>query len=433
MTTQRDDSPQDPPKRWPEKVIGGKYVRLLEKHLRNLRGESGHGNRQLYLDDVFITYLLAFHNPAVRSLRTIEDFSQTQQVQKHLSLRKICKSTLSDFNQLADPERLVPILQALRCELSRKPSGRPLPENDLQGLLERTIAVDGTFLHAVSDVTWAIANSNNHGATRHRARLDAHLNVATWLPEAIVVPEPKQSEADSAIEHLQADRLYLYDRGYMSFALIRAHYESTVDENTVDEPLVKSHFVTRFKPAGDNSPALQDALDRPLTEEDRAAGIVSDRVGYFTSDTARRNGIGKLLLREVTLQYEDQGETKTVRLITNLMDVSAATIALLYRYRWQVELFFRWFKSFGNFGHLLSHQREGVLTHVYVTIIAILLMYLHTGFRPSKYMFALVGQVATGTATMEEIVPILRERERRSELDRQSRARRAANKTSQGR
>jgi len=433
MTTQRDDSPQDPPKRWPEKVIGGKYVRLLEKHLRNLRGESGHGNRQLYLDDVFITYLLAFHNPAVRSLRTIEDFSQTQQVQKHLSLRKICKSTLSDFNQLADPERLVPILQALRCELSRKPSGRPLPENDLQGLLERTIAVDGTFLHAVSDVTWAIANSNNHGATRHRARLDAHLNVATWLPEAIVVPEPKQSEADSAIEHLQADRLYLYDRGYMSFALIRAHYESTVDENTVDEPLVKSHFVTRFKPAGDNSPALQDALDRPLTEEDRAAGIVSDRVGYFTSDTARRNGIGQLLLREVTLQYEDQGETKTVRLITNLMDVSAATIALLYRYRWQVELFFRWFKSFGNFGHLLSHQREGVLTHVYVTIIAILLMYLHTGFRPSKYMFALVGQVATGTATMEEIVPILRERERRSELDRQSRARRAANKTSQGR
>ena len=219
----------------------------------------------------------------------------------------------------------------------------------------------------------------------------------------------------------------------MSFALIRAHYESTVDEDTADEPLVKSHFVTRFKPAGDNSPALQDALDHPLTDEDRVAGIVSDRVGHFTSGTARRNGIGKLLLREVTVQYEDQGETKTVRLITNLMDVSAATIALLYRYRWQVELFFRWFKSFGNFGHLLSHRREGVLTHVYVTILAILLMYLHTGFRPSKYMFALVGQVATGTATMEEIMPILRERERRSELDRQSRARRAANKTSQGR
>lgn len=117
--------------------------------------------------------------------------------------------------------------------------------------------------------------------------------------------------------------------------------------------------------------------------------------------------------------------------MTSLMDVSAATIALLYRYRWQVELFFRWFKSLANFGHLLSHRREGVLTHLYVTIIAVLLMYLHTDYRPSKYLFALVGQVATGGATMEEILPILRERERRSELVRQSRAHRAAKKKSE--
>jgi hypothetical protein len=395
-----------------------------------LRDENAHGNRQLFLDDVFVAYLLAFFNPVVRSLRTVEDLSKTRQAQKHISIDKVCKSTLSDFNRLIDPERLVPIIHALRGQLSRKNAGTGRAESDLNELLRKTVAVDGTFLHAVADVAWAVANSNNHGAVRHRARLDAHLNVSTWLPETIVVPEPGQSEADSAMENIQAGRIYVYDRAYSSFALLRAHYEHPPDEKTTENEQLraKSHFVVRYKPAGGNSPELSGAVDRPLTDDDRAAGVQSDRVGAFTSDTARRENVSKIPLREVILLYEEKGETKTLRLITNLLDVSAHTIAILYRHRWQVELFFRWFKSFGHFGHLISHSRPGVLTHLYVTIIAVLLMYLHTGYRPSKYMFALLSQVAAGGATLEEILPILRERERRKELDRVSAARRRAKK-----
>lgn len=419
--------PPEPPKVWPEKLIGVKYVRLLEQQLRQLRGATAHGNRRLFLDDVFVAYLLAFFNPTIRSLRTIEDLSQTVQAQKHLSVEKICKSTLSDFNRLVDPHRLAPILQALRGQLSRRQCRRPRVEHDLQELLQRTIAVDGTFLHAVAEVAWAVANSNHHGARRHRARLDAHLDVSTWLPEVIVVPEPGQSEADSAIESLQAGRIYLYDRGYLSFALLRAHYSASV-ETTAGTLAAQAHFIVRYKPAGANSPELDEAVERPLTAEDRAAGVFSDRVGYFTSDHARRAGLAKILLREVLISYVDQGQRKTLRLITNLLDVPARTVGWLYRARWQVELFFRWFKSIGHFGHLISYSSEGVLTHLYVTIIAMLLMYLHTGYRPSKYMFALLSQVAAGAATLDEIVPILRERERRKELDRASAARRRAKK-----
>ncbi len=417
----------EPVKIWPEKLIGAKYVRLLDKQLRDIQEEDAHGNRKLFLDDVFVVYLLAFFNPTIRSLRTIEDLSQTQQAQKHLTVDKICKSTLSDFNKLADPERLVPIVETLRAQLSRKQTGLSGTQYDLHEMLKRTVAVDGTFLHAVAEVAWSVANSNNHGATRHRARLDAHLNVSTWLPEAIVVPEPGESEADSAIRNILADRIYVYDRGYSSFALLRAHYTQSVEES-LD---VKSHFVVRYKKEGVNSPALSGAVDRPLSDEDLAAGVISDRIGYFASDTARREGIASIPLREVVVLYEENGEQKTVRLITNLLDVSAKTIAFLYQSRWQVELFFRWFKSIGHFGHLISHSSKGVLAHLYVTIIAVLLMYLHTGYRASKYMFALLSQVAAGAATLEEIIPILRERERRTELDRASAARRHAKKKSE--
>ncbi len=332
------DATTEPAKIWPEKLIGAKYVRLLEKHLQQLQAEKGHGNRILFLDDVFVVYLLAFFNPTIRSLRTIEDLSQTQQAQKHLSVDKICKSTLSDFNQFVEPERLAPIIQSLRSQLSRKQAGRSPVEHDLNEMLKQTVAVDGTFLHAVAEVAWAVANSNNHGATRHRARLDAQINVSTWLPEAIAVPGPGESEADSAIKNILANRIYLYDRGYSRFALLRAHYEPT--SGSEEETLgVKSHFVVRYKKEGGNSPALSEAVDRPLTEEDRAAGVISDRVGYFASDTARREGIAKLLLREVIIPYEENGEQKTLRLITNLLEISAKTIALLYQYRWQVEVY----------------------------------------------------------------------------------------------
>ena len=119
---------------------------------------------------------------------------------------------------------------------------------------------------------------------------------------------------------------------------------------------------------------------------------------------------------------------KEVRILTSLLTVPAHVIATLYKYRWQVELFFKWLKCFGNFNHLASHCREGVLLSFYVTIIGALLLYLHTGYRPSKYAIALLSCVAQGEATLEEITPILRERERQCEVARQSAARRLAKK-----
>src|SRR5450755_92778 len=86
---------------WPEPVQRGGLVKTLSKHVENLRASDAHGNQKLFLDDVFIAYLLAFFNPSIRTLRTIEDFSQTQQAQKHLSIPKICRSTLCDFQRIA--------------------------------------------------------------------------------------------------------------------------------------------------------------------------------------------------------------------------------------------------------------------------------------------------------------------------------------------
>ena len=83
-----------------------------------------------------------FFNATIRSLRTIDDLSQTQQAQRHLTKQRICKSTLSDSNKLADPERLRPIIDQLRSALAR--NAGPRPPSDVHGFLKQILAVDGT-------------------------------------------------------------------------------------------------------------------------------------------------------------------------------------------------------------------------------------------------------------------------------------------------
>jgi DDE family transposase len=240
-----------------------------------------------------------------------------------------------------------------------------------------------------------------------------------------VVAPAGMSESNHAALHVEGGKLYLYDRGFSGFQLLGAHYRQD-DEGGM--PI--AHFVARYRPAGGNAPELVDSQTRPLTHADRQAGVVSDRVGRFASAPRVCPWLRGVSWREVLVEFESAGEKKTLRLISNLREVSAATIAQLYRYRWQIELFFRWLKCYARFDHLISHTREGVVTHFYVTVIAVLLMYLHTGHRPSKYLFTLMSLVASGATTLDNVLPILRERERQNELARGSAARRLAKKRS---
>jgi Transposase DDE domain len=393
--------------RWHETVVGGKHIRSLERLIQELRQTDAHGNRNLFLDDVFIAYLLAFFNPTLRTLRTLEDFSQTQQAQKHLSIPKLCKSTLSDFNKLADPSRLQPILDHLRREVLKP--GRGPTSNPLEDLHRRVLAVDGTFLKIAADVTWAIGRSGK----KRGARLDFHVDINTWLPEVVVVATKGESEAKNAQATITPGAIHLYDRGIFSFGLIKAHVEAKAD------------FVMRIREAGVRCPKFEATEIRELSEAARQAGVTSDRVGSLVGSQHRR--APDMMLREVVIIPADD-PNKPVRLLTNLLDLDASIIGLLYRNRWQIELFFRWLKCYARFDHLISHERDGVLLSFYVAVVGATLMYLHTGHRPSKYLFSLMGLVASGSASMEEIMPILRERERRNQLERDRVARKRAEK-----
>jgi hypothetical protein len=399
---------------WPETVVGGKYVRSLETLIRALRPEDAHGNRILHLDDVLVCYLLAFFNPSIRSLRTVEDFSRTQQAQRFLAVDRIPKSTLSDFQRVADPTLLDPIVALLRDHAQRE---RAKPHSGLPEVLGQVLAVDGSFFAVAADVAWAFkrrgGKSPKGGRPRKAARLDVHLDVASWLPEVISIAED-ESEAEHARRAIVPGAVHVYDRGIFSFDLIAAHFAAGAS------------FVHRIREPGPRTPRFVADEELPLSAADRAAGVLSDRLGHLAG--SEHCAPPPQRLREVVIASPGQPGDQ-VRVLTNLFDIPAHIVGLILRNRWQVELFFRWLKSCGRFRGIWCEERSGVLLQFYVALIAMLLMYLRTGVRPSKYALNLLGMVAAGTATWEEVQPIIADRARERERERARLARRRAEKT----
>jgi transposase len=315
---------------------------------------------------------------------------------------------------LVDPAVLEPIVAHLVQETARRGVAAPA---DLPDSIRQVLAVDGTFLALAADVAWAVRHRTNTGQPKASVRIDVHLDVASGLPRVVNVHGAGTSEPASATPSIVPGAVHISDRGYFDFALIRRH----LDLSTTDP----APFVMRMREPGERSPKFDRHEPRSLSERDRAAGVISDHVGRLAGSRHRTAPQG--LLREVVIASSDQ-PGGVIRLLTDLLDVPAWVIGLLYRYRWQVELFFRWLKAATHFRHLLSERREAIAFEVYVAVIGTLLLALRWDARPSKYAFGLLHQVAGGGATAEEILPILAERERRCALDRESQRRRQEKK-----
>ena len=90
-------------------------------------------------------------------------------------------------------------------------------------------------------------------------------------------------------------------------------------------------------------------------------------------------------------------------LVTDRMDLNADVIALLYRYRWHVETFFRWFKCVLGCRHLFAESPQGLTIQIYTALIAGLLVVLWTGRKPTRYAHSARAFYLQGYATWDEL------------------------------
>jgi hypothetical protein len=104
-----------------------------------------------------------------------------------------------------------------------------------------------------------------------------------------------------------------------------------------------------------------------------------------------------------------------LRLATNLLDVPAEIIALLYFYRWTIEIFFRFFKQILGCRHLLSHSQNGIEIQTYCAIIACMLISLWTDKKPTLRTYEMICWYLIGVADLEEMMGHIAKLENRTE------------------
>ena len=359
---------------------GLKYFKRLQPLFTSLHsiGVDPAGNRQLHYDQYASLILLFFFNPVLTSLRGIQKASCLQKVQDKLGCSRTSLGALSAAARAFDAEHL----QRIIGELAQH--ALPVQAGKEAEILRGLTAVDGSLLPALPKMAWALWVDEQHRA----ARLHLHFDVFKGIPCHATVTNGNGNEKKQLRAALQSGRLYVIDRGYAEYQL----FQDILD--------AKSSFIGRIR---DNA-VYKLVEERPLSDEARKAGVVRDVVAWLGCEQSGE--VFKQPLRVVwvaTGKRDSQGRPEILQLASALVDVDAAWIALGYRFRWTIELFFRWFKCILGCQHLLSTCQNGVAIQVYLALIASLLVTLWTGHKPTKRTFEMLCLYFAGWASEAEL------------------------------
>lgn len=394
-------------------ITGLKYFDKLGPLLERLHDvgceRDKAGNRELHYDQYCMLILLYLFNPIVTSLRGIQQASELEKVQRKLGCPRAALGSLSEASSVFDSKRLKEIIAELGAEL--QPLGR---DPRLKELNQTLSLVDGTLIDALPKVMQASWLKSQTGSGMVKWRLHTHFEVDRYVPTRIDVTPDGGGEHDerSVLERtIESDRLYVLDRGYAKFALFNQIVKA------------KSSYVCRLR---DNS-AYEVVEERPLTDADRAAGVLSDqivRLGQSSKADARPDHLIRLVCVKCSphkrrSKYEGGGtgvdSDGILRIATNLLDVPAEIVAVIYSCRWAIEIFFRFFKHILGCRHLLSHDQNGIEIQTYCAIIACLLISLWTGRKPTLRTYEMICFYFCGLASEEELLRHIEKLKRQDE------------------
>ena len=382
-----------------ERLQGFRCLKQVRKLLAHLREHRDCHNRKLHYDEYATVLLFYFFNATVTSLRSLRRLTDFDKVRRKLGIRRTSLGSLSEASQVFDPELLRRVFEDLAGRARAKdaparPKGFP---DDLD-----LIASDGSILEALPRMVWALWLRKEHNGVR----LHLDFDVFKGIPVSAEVTTARTSETARLRKRLLPGRLHVIDRGFADYGF----FQDLIDAG--------SSFVGRVQ----QNAVYEIVEERRLTDEVKAAGVEFDRVvrlggkvsGAKLSQPVR---IVKVVVKNDPTRalrfrrkrvsskktFRTASDTHELLLATDRLDLPAELIALLYKYRWQVELFFKWLKCVLGCRHLVAESENGVRIQIYAALIASLLIVLWTGRKPTKRTYELLQFYFVGWVSDEEL------------------------------
>jgi hypothetical protein len=274
------------------------------------------------------------------SLRDIEVCLSAQSDKLyHMGFRSgVKKSTLADANESRDWR----IWEGFAQRLIAQARKLYIDESFGVDIAETAYALDSTTIDLCMSVfPWALFRS-----TKSAVKMHTLLDLRGNIPGFIHISDGKLSDVN-VLDLLmpEAGAIYIMDRGYVDFARLHALH------------LAGAFFVTRAK-------RNIDARRLYSRKTDRAAGIICDQTIVLNGFTSHKDYPAHLR----RIRFKDKESTKTLVFLTNNFTLPAATIAALYKARWQVELFFKWIKQHLRIKRFLGTSENAVKTQIWIAI-----------------------------------------------------------------
>ena len=205
-------------------------------------------------------------------------------------------------------------------------------------------AFDSTTIDLCLSVFWWAEFRKAKGGIKMHTLYD----VKTQIPSFIYITPASVNDV-KAMDQIPYERgsYYIFDRGYNDFErLYRIHK-------------LEAYFVLR---ARDNL-----NFDRRYSKKvEKQFGVKYDQIGVFAAPRSRSRYPEKI--RRIKY-YDSETEVEFV-FLTNNFELTATEIAVLYKNRWQVELFFKWIKQHLKVKTFWGHTPNAVKTQLYCAIIA---------------------------------------------------------------
>ena len=328
-------------------------------------------DRLLSYDDYLSLFLFGLLNPVVRTMRGLCAASGLKRVQAEVCSRRVSLGSFSEAQRLLDPALLQPVFSQLAQQVQAKTPGPAGRQWHIQ---------DSSLFNALPRMYWALWR--RQGKSQSQVRLHLSLDITNQSPARASVTTGRGCERATWRDLVQPGDGYVADRYYSEdYQLL----------GELDE--AKIAFVVRLR----ESAAIHVEQELALSAEDQKAKVLDDARVQLGCKTRCRAGA----LRLVRVQTEKE----VLLLLTNLSieELSAAEVALLYKQRWQVELFFRWIKYIFGCRHWLAESPQGAAIEIYLALIGALLLQLYTGERPNRRMFELIQLYLLGVAELEEL------------------------------
>ncbi len=262
----------------------------------------------------------------------------------HLWLQSVAKSTIADHNNWTNPEIFENLFYCLLSECKK------YDYNNKLNIPNKIISTDAT----VVDLCLNMFNRAKFRKKKWAIKLHVWFDVASQLPEFINITTWKEHEVMVAkrFDYSQYPEwtIFVKDRWYFDFTLFSKITEA------------KQILVTRLK----SNSKYCIIKSNPIIEE----WISKDLIIWADSIAWLENYDWNLRL----VEYYDKEHDILYQFLTNNFELSAKTIADIYKLRWEVEEFFRWIKQNLKIKTFLWTSRNAVMNQIWVAMIYYLLM-----------------------------------------------------------